>query len=140
MSIPAPKEGSSAIGSLDELTEAEWEIMKIVWERQPVPAGTVQEALKQTRKWAYSTVKTTMDRMVAKGLLGTQSIRNLQLFSSKISPTQAKRGEFRRMLRRAFDGALAPMMHFLVEDEGLSEKELDELHKTLAKARRKREN
>lgn len=123
---------------LDEMTEAEWEIMRVVWERQPVPAGTVQDALKQKRNWAYSTVKTTMDRMVAKGLLSAQAIRNLQLFSSRISPAQAKRSEFRRMLRRAFDGALAPMMHFLVEDRALSEKELEELQKNIAKARRRR--
>lgn len=140
MSVSAAKEGSCPAGSPNELTEAEWEIMKVVWERQPVPAGTVQEALKQKRKWAYSTVKTTMDRMVAKGLLRTQAIRNLQLFSSKISPVQAKRGEVRRMLRRAFDGALAPMMHFLVEDEGLSEKELKELQKTLMEARKRKED
>ncbi len=47
-----------------ELTEAEWAIMNIVWEEEPCAAGTVQESLSKSRNWAYSTVKTTMDRMV----------------------------------------------------------------------------
>ena len=102
-----------------ELTEAEWDIMRVVWGEGPCAAGTVQERLQATRNWAYSTVKTTMDRMVKKGLLDTHSIRNLQLFSAAVTEDQAKRSEVRRTLRRAFDGALTPMMQFLLEDEGL---------------------
>ncbi|UCE49974.1 MAG: BlaI/MecI/CopY family transcriptional regulator [Phycisphaerales bacterium] len=103
-----------------ELTEAEWEIMKIVWDKEPCAAGTVQETLAGSRNWAYSTVKTTMDRMVVKGLLEIERIRNLQLFKSRVSEVDAKRGEFRKMLKRAFDGALTPMMQFLIEHEGIS--------------------
>jgi len=106
-----------------ELTEAEWAIMRAVWKHQPCAAGTVQEALAASRGWAYSTVKTTMDRMARKGLLRIQKIRNLQLFSTTVDEVEAKRGEFYRMLKRAFDGALAPMMQFLVEHEGLSAEE-----------------
>ncbi len=110
-----------------ELTEAEWAIMRAVWQHQPCAAGTVQEALAASKGWAYSTVKTTMDRMVRKGLLQTQQIRNLTLFSAAIDEVEAKRGEFYRMLKRAFDGALAPMMQFLVEHEGLSAEEARQL-------------
>jgi BlaI family transcriptional regulator, penicillinase repressor len=106
-----------------ELTEAEWEIMKIVWEKEPCAAGTVQETLAGSRSRAYSTVKTTMDRMVEKGFLEIERIRNLQLFKSRVSEVDARRGEFRRMLKRAFDGALTPMMQFLIEHEGLSKEE-----------------
>lgn len=110
-----------------ELTEAEWAIMRAVWKHQPCAAGTVQEDLAASRGWAYSTVKTTMDRMVRKGLLQTQQIRNLTLFSATVDEVEAKRGEFYRMLKRAFDGALAPMMQFLVEHEGLSAQEARQL-------------
>ena len=112
---------------LVELTEAEWEIMKVVWDIEPCAAGAVQEGLAHGRNWAYSTVKTTMDRMVEKGLLEIEKIRNLQLFKSCISEIDAKRGEFRKMLKRAFDGALTPMMQFLIDHEGLSKTEVLQL-------------
>jgi BlaI family penicillinase repressor len=119
-----------------ELTEAEWAIMKVVWEHQPCAAGTVQDALATERGWAYSTVKTTMDRMVDKGLLKINKVRNLQLFSSQINRTQASKGEFRRMLSRAFDGAIAPMVQFLVENENLSEGQVKELRDIVGKTGR----
>ena len=121
-----------------ELTEGEWEIMKIVWDKEPCTAGTVQEQLATTRDRAYSTVKTTMDRMVEKGLLRIERIRNLQLFSSCVSAVEAKRGEFRRMLKRAFDGALTPMMQFLIEHESLAPEEAAQLRKLVDEAEGKR--
>ena len=119
-----------------ELTEAEWSIIKVVWENEPCAAGTVQEALARSKDWAYSTVKTTMDRMANKGYLKIEKIRNLQLFSSCVSEVEAKRGEFRKMLKRAFDGALTPMMQFLIENEGLSGDESKQLREFVNKARK----
>ncbi len=124
---------------LVELTEAEWEIMKVVWEKQPCTAGTVQEMLVKSRDWAYSTVKTTMDRMAEKGILTIERIRNLQLFQACISEVEAKRGEFRKMLKRAFDGALTPMMQFLIEHEGLSKKEASQLRKLVTRAKKSKD-
>ena len=117
-----------------ELTEAEWVIMQAVWEYEPCAAGTVQEALAKDKGWAYSTVKTTMDRMARKGLLEIKKVRNLQLFSSTINKTDARKGEFRRMLSRAFDGALGPMMQYLVENEPLSDKDLEQLRNLVNKS------
>jgi BlaI family penicillinase repressor len=138
--MKALKKGRGA-GSAEwpvELTEAEWEIMKVVWERQPCAAGTVQEELARTRDWAYSTVKTTMDRMVEKGFLKIERIRNLQLFTACVSEVEAKRGELRKMLKRAFDGALTPMMQFLIEHEGLSQEEASKLRELANKAEGKK--
>ena len=122
-----------------ELTEAEWIVMKVVWENEPCTAGTVQEALANSKDWAYSTVKTTMDRMTNKRFLKIQKIRNLQLFSSAISEVDAKRGEFRKMLQRAFDGALTPMMQFLIEHEGLSKAESAQLRKLVNKTKNRKD-
>ena len=120
-----------------ELTEAEWEIMSVVWEKEPCAAGTVQEALARSRDWAYATVKITMDRMVKKGFLEISKIRNLQLFRSCISEVEAKRGELRKMLKRGFGGALTPMLKFLIEHEGLSKEEAAQLREFVNKAGKK---
>lgn len=116
------------------LTEAEWAIMEVLWDQQPCAAGAVQEALQASRGWAYSTVKTTMDRMVAKGLLATEAIRNLTLFRALVDRDHARLGELRRLLRRAFSGAVTPMIQFLVEHEDLSEQDLNDLRRLIRKA------
>jgi BlaI family penicillinase repressor len=132
-----PKSKTKSAGPPKALTDVEWAIMGAVWQHQPCTAGTVQEALDAAHGWAYSTVKTTMDRMVAKGLLSTHAVRNLQMFVPLVSRTEAKRAELRRLLSRAFNGALTPMIQFLVEDEGLSAEELKELRKLLGAAKGK---
>jgi BlaI family penicillinase repressor len=127
MSEAKKDSGADRRNSSPVLTEAEWAIMRVVWENEPCAAGTVQEALVKSRDWAYSTVKTTMDRMARKGFLRVDKIRNLQLFRPCISEVDAKRGEFRTMLKKAFDGALTPMMQFLIEHEELSQEEISQL-------------
>jgi len=119
-----------------ELTEAEWDIIQVVWERQPCAAPTVQEELAGRKKWSYSTVKTLMDRMVTKGLLTTERIRNLMLYRSAISRRDAQRGELMRAVKRAFGGAFTPMMQFMLDNDALSRKELDDLESLIRRKRR----
>ncbi len=111
----------------NELTEAEWAIIQTVWEHEPIPAPTVQELLEDQRGWTYSTVKTLMDRMVIKGLLKTDRMRNLILYRSAITRQEAQHKEVLKTLKRAFAGALTPMMQFLLESDQISHRELDEL-------------
>ena len=110
-----------------ELTEGEWAIIGAVWENEPCAAPTVQEALERQKKWSYSTVKTMMDRMVSKGLLKPKRIRNLILYRSAITKQKAQNSEIMRAVKRAFDGALTPMMQFLIDNKNLSQKQLNEL-------------
>lgn len=121
-----------------ELTEAEWAIVKAVWDNQPCAAPTVQEVLESKKGWSYSTVKTLMDRMVAKGLLKTERIRNLILYRSAITKKKAQKGEIMRAVKRAFDGALTPMMQFLLDNNSLSKRELAELEAMIKGKKQKR--
>jgi len=119
-----------------ELTEAEWEIIRVVWEQEPCAAPAVQEELVARKKWTYSTVKTLMDRMVAKGLLTTERIRNLILYRAAIRRQDAQRGELMRTVKRAFGGAFTPMMQFMLDSDTLSQQELHDLQDMIQKKRR----
>ena len=120
-----------------ELTEGEWAILATVWEHEPCAAPSVQEELAGRKKWTYSTVKTMMDRMVSKGLLKKERIRNLFLYRSAITKKQAQSGEVMRAVKRAFDGALTPMMQFLLDSNNLSQQQLNELEALIKEKRSK---
>src|SRR5256886_14093667 len=119
-----------------ELTEAEWTIIKAVWEHEPCAAPTIQETLHRRTEWTYSTVRTIMDRMVAKGLLTAEKIRNLTLFRSAITRQQAQRGELLYALKNAFNGALTPMVQCLLDTGGITAHELAQLE-SLINARKR---
>ncbi len=118
-----------------ELTEGEWMIIRAVWECEPCAAPTVQEALVAEKGWSYSTVKTMMDRMVKKGFLETERMRNLILYRSSITKSQAQGVEIMRAVKRAFNGALPPVMEFLLGNSELTESELNELEELIRKRR-----
>ena len=119
-----------------ELTEAEWTIIKAVWDRQPCAAPSIQEKLFKKTKWTYSTVRTVMDRMVAKGLLTAEKVRNLTLYRAAVTPQQAQRGELLYALKHAFNGALTPMVQCLLESNDISAAELTTLE-SLIKAKKR---
>jgi BlaI family transcriptional regulator, penicillinase repressor len=121
-----------------ELFESEWAILQKVWDLEPCAAPAVQEALHAEKGWAYTTVKTMMDRMVKKGLLKAKKIRNLYLYSSAVTQSQARKSEIARTLKRAFDGTFTPMMQFLIENDQLSEQEYDKLENLIKRRNHKK--
>ena len=110
-----------------ELTEAEWSVIKAVWETEPCTAPAIQEKLFQPTGWTYSTVRTLMDRMVAKGVLKAQKEGKLTIYTSAVTRAQAQRGELFYALKHAFNGALTPMVQCLLESKDLNADELAEV-------------
>jgi BlaI family penicillinase repressor len=119
-----------------QLTKAEWTIIKAVWLREPCTAPGIRHALHKETAWTYSTVRTLMDRMVAKGLLAAEKVRNQTLYRSAVTKTQAQRSELLYALKNAFNGALTPMVQCLLETGELTSDELAELE-SLLKAKKR---
>lgn len=119
-----------------ELTEAEWSVIKAVWEAEPCTAPAIQEKLFKATGWHYSTVRTLMDRMVAKGALKAKKEGKLTIYQSAVTRSEAQRGEMVYALKHIFNGALTPMVQCLLENENLDETELASLE-ALIKAKKK---
>ncbi len=120
-----------------ELTEAEWAIIKAVWENEPCTAPDIREKLRRQTRWTYSTVRTLMDRMVGKGLLAAEKAQHPTIYRSAVTREQAQRGELFYTLKHAFNGALTPMVQCLLDTGGLSAAELAELESLIKAKRRK---
>ena len=115
-----------------ELTEAEWSVIKAVWETEPCTAPVIQEKLLKPTGWHYSTVRTLMDRMVAKGVLAAKKEGKLTIYTSVLTRAEAQRGELFYALKHAFNGALTPMVQCLLDTKEISRAELGELKKIIA--------
>src|SRR5450432_239592 len=119
-----------------ELTESEWSVIKAVWETEPCTAPAIRAILFKPTGWHYSTVRTLMDRMVAKGMLKAKKAGKLTIYQSAVTRAQAQRGELFYALKHAFNGALTPMVQCLLESKDLNATELAELE-LLINAKRK---
>ena len=116
-----------------KLTEPEWLIMNVLWERHPARARGVFERLPVSVNWAYTTVKTILDRLAEKRAIEKSKKGKIAYYEPLLSRRQARKTALRMLLDQAFDGAFGPMMHFLVEDEKLSAKEREELIQILTR-------
>jgi len=119
-----------------ELTEAEWTIINALWAAEPCSAPVIREKLRSKTEWTYSTVRTLMDRMVAKGLLRAEKVRHGTRFRSAVTREQAQRSELLYALKHAFNGALTPMVQCLLDTGEISARELAQLE-AFIKAKKK---
>jgi BlaI family penicillinase repressor len=115
-----------------ELTEAEWTVIKAVWEGEPCSAPAIQEKLFPQTEWTYSTVRTLMDRMVGKGLLKAEKEKNVTMYRTAVTRAQAQRGELLYALKNAFNGALTPLVECLLDTNDVSRAELEQIKQLLA--------
>ena len=116
-----------------KLTEPEWLVMNVLWERHPARVRGVFERLPATVNWAYTTVKTILDRLAEKKAIRKSKKGKIAYYEPLLSRQQARKTALKMLLNQAFDGAFGPMMHFLVEDEKLSSNEREELAQMLSR-------
>jgi BlaI family penicillinase repressor len=110
-----------------KLTEAEWQIMKALWQEHPATAREVMDRLPAGVKWAYTTIKTMLTRLVDKEVIREAKQGNISVYDPLISQRKARLSAFRSLLDQAFDGAMGPLVHFLVEEEQLTPRQKKEL-------------
>jgi predicted transcriptional regulator len=114
-----------------QISDAEWKVLNALWSGHPATARDVVERLPTDTDWAYSTVKTMLARLVEKGVLNADHSENAVRYSPLISRREARKNAVRSLMNRAFDGAFAPMIQFLFQDEKLSERDRAELRRLL---------
>lgn len=105
--------------------------MKIVWDRGNATVRDVYETLLERRRVAYTSVMTMMNILEQKGHLKRKQVDRAYLYESTKPRAQVTRGMVREFVDRVFNGSAEPLLLHLVEDEKLTEKDLDEMKRIL---------
>ena len=114
-----------------KLSESEWKIMNSLWKNSPATAREIIEQIPGEVEWAYTTVKTMLSRLLAKGAVSEHKRGNTSFYEPLIAQEQAHRNAFTNLFDKVLDGAVEPLMHFLIEEKKLSKKEREELIRIL---------
>ena len=117
-----------------QISDAEWEVMKAVWEAGPLTAGDVVRRLEAQTRWKPRTIKTLLARLVAKGAVRAEPLAGsprAYRYRAAVSRDACARQESRSFLSRVFDGDVAPaLLHFLAS-ANLSKEEINQLKRIL---------
>jgi predicted transcriptional regulator len=117
------------------LTTQELAIMKVVWRLRDVTVRDVYEALRETRRIAYTTVMTMMNILEAKGYLKKAKDDRAHRYRPARPERTVISSMVHEFVNRVFDGAPRPLLLHLVKDGRLTEKERAELLKLIDEAR-----
>lgn len=115
-----------------QLNDSEWKVMRRLWELGRGGVAEVHEGLSAETGWAYSTVKTLLERLVEKGAVGVEKGRAGRLFVALLPQEEARKNAFRALLDRAFGGRWDAFAQHLADPAALSRRERQELAEILA--------
>jgi BlaI family penicillinase repressor len=119
------------------LSEFELDVMAHFWSDRELSAPELFERIGAERGVAYSTVKTIVDRLEEKGAIERVANRGRTIFySPAIKREHVRKPLVKTFLRRLFGNDLRPLFAQLLQEEKLSEGELEYLRQLVAEAER----
>lgn len=118
--------------SLPQISEAEFEVMKIVWKCAPVSTNEITDRLTQTTSWSPKTIQTLIKRLVTKGALTYEKQSRVFVYTPLVKENEYVSQESSSFLKRFYHGDITAMLSSYIENDQLSESEIDSLRSLLA--------
>jgi len=112
-------------------TDAELEILKVLWRRGPSTVREVFETLSETKGTGYTTVLKTMQIMADKGLVVRDESERAHRYEPAAPEDETQRRLVGDLLRKAFDGSAKKLVMQALSTERASAEELSEIRRML---------
>ncbi|MCL4441863.1 MAG: BlaI/MecI/CopY family transcriptional regulator [Firmicutes bacterium] len=112
---------------IPRITEAEWEVMKVLWNESPNTASRIAQELADSTNWKLNTVKTLISRLVSKKAVGYDQDGKSHYYFPLVNEDECVKAEGETFLKRVYGGALKPMLVNFLREKKLSSKEIEEL-------------
>lgn len=116
---------------LPQLTPAELEVMKVLWTGDGLSAREIHQRLGEQQQWAYSTTRTTVERMVRKGLVQKNAFHGLHIYSASVSRARGLARMVRDFATQVLESSHVPVVSLFTDSGNLTEDEIEELRQLL---------
>jgi len=116
---------------LPELSKAEYDILRILWKSGKQTVREVHDKLQGTYKWAYTTTKTMMDRMVSKKLLNRESFHGIFLYKPLITRPIGLARMIEFFADRVLEMDTGSVVSLFARSKVITPEEIEELEKLL---------
>lgn len=123
-----------------QISEAEYEVMKIVWKYAPINTNEITEKLLQTTSWSPKTIQTLIKRLVTKGALTYEKQSRVFVYTPTIKESDYISRKSSSFLARFYGGNLTAMVSAYIEDDKLSDTEIEQLRSLLSRRKEKEDH
>ncbi len=121
------------VKTLPQISEAEFEVMKIIWKYAPISTNEITDRLVKKTTWSPKTIQTLIKRLVTKGVLSYEKQSRVFVYTPLIDEAEYIGQESSTFLNRFYDGNITAMLSAYINNDKLSEDEIDELRSLLSK-------
>jgi BlaI family penicillinase repressor len=83
-----------------QITDAEWQIMKVLWRNSPLTSSEIIEKLRPGTTWNSKTIHTLISRLVKKGIIKAKKNGTFYLYSALISEEECRKVETKSFIKR----------------------------------------
>ena len=119
-----------AMKQLPQISEAEYEIMKLIWREAPISTNQVTDYLTQGTQWSPKTIQTLLKRLTQKGVLSYTKEGRMFVYTYLIQESEYLKQENTHFLNRFYNGNISSMLTNFIKSDQISKTELEDL-KTL---------
>ncbi len=117
---------------LPQISEAEFEVMKIVWKYAPINTNEITDRLVKTSSWRPKTIQTLIKRLVTKGVLDYEKQGRVFVYTPLVKKSEYIDQESNSFLKRYYDGDITAMLSAYVKSDKLTETDIDTLRSLLS--------
>ena len=121
------------MSNLPQISEAEFEVMKIVWRHAPISTNEITDRLLQTTAWSPKTIQTLIKRLVTKGALTYEKHSRVFVYTPAVDESEYIGQKSNSFLQRYYGGDITAMLSAYIENDRLSETEIATLRSLLSK-------
>ena len=114
-----------------KISQAEWEVMEVLWKTSPLTANDIVEKLTAKTPWKRETIRTLINRLVQTKAIGFEKKGRQYDYFPIVTQAECIKQETRSFLRRFGGGAIEPMLAAFVEEKQLSPEKIAKLRKIL---------
>ena len=110
------------------LPDAELDVMQALWQAgEPTRPSQLLEALRGKRDWSLSTVQVLLTRLHEKGFVTLTCEKRFHYYAPAVGEEEYRVGETKSFLERMHGGSVRSLMAALVECNGITTDDLDEI-------------
>ena len=122
---------------LPQISDAEFEVMDVIWKYAPISTNEITDRLTRTKDWSPKTIYTMLSRLEKKGVIVHEKESRVFVYTPCVRKEQYIEAESRTLADRFFDGAMNRMVVSFLDQKELSSEDLDELQRILDRKRKK---
>ncbi|WP_448212730.1 BlaI/MecI/CopY family transcriptional regulator [Colwellia sp. MEBiC06753] len=110
-----------------DVSNAELEVLAVLWQQSPMSAQDIIEQLNQEREWHEKTVKTLLNRLVKKQAIGFEKQQRKYLYFPLIAQESYQEQASQSLIQRLFSGRISPLVAGFAKHNQLKKDDIESL-------------